>query len=319
MTDSKYLNRIATKENEQKVLKLFNSAFGYDMPLALWQWKYQHSDTLGTVVEFQGEIVAFYGGMPRNILFFGSAMKAIQIGDVMVHPKVRWVLKNKGPFFQVSTHFLEQFVGQNKPYPIAFGFPSERSYRLARILDVYVKVDQIACVTWMPLKSRCSYKLQMRLLNSCQERIIDRLWHEMRDDLSDQIVGVRDSAYIKQRYFDHPTKRYQLYLITNRISGRAFGLVVIHVLNDAIELLDFIAPLKRFSTLIHFVRRLAFKLQKKSVYMWITAHNAKHLAGVDGNISSTDIIVPHNNWTPGISAKQVKDRWWLMGGDTDFH
>jgi hypothetical protein len=42
------------------------------------------------------------------------------------------------------------------------------------------------------------------------------------------------------------------------------------------------------------------------------------LAGDTGEIVPTGIVIPYNRWTPGISADKVMDRWWLMGGDTDF-
>ncbi len=83
----------------------------------------------------------------RAIQLFGSPARAVQIGDVMVHPKQRGILTRKGPFFQAAANFLEHFVGQGKDFPIAFGFPSERAYRLAEHLGLYEKVGELMRVS----------------------------------------------------------------------------------------------------------------------------------------------------------------------------
>jgi hypothetical protein len=51
---------------------------------------------------------------------------------------------------------------------------------------------------------------------------------------------------------------------------------------------------------------------------WITSQHAHLLSGNTGEITQTNIIIPHNRWTPGIPANELMNRWWLTGGDTDF-
>lgn len=122
----KAINWIIDKANsdaEAELLNLFLDAFGHEMPPELWHWKYQGVDILGMMLRNEGKAVAFYGGMPRTTHLFGTPVTAVQIGDVMVHPEHRGTLTRKGAFFQVATHFLERYVGEQQLYPIAFGFP----------------------------------------------------------------------------------------------------------------------------------------------------------------------------------------------------
>jgi hypothetical protein len=313
-----WVSELANPGNETELLDLFRAAFGHEMAPELWRWKYQGLDTLGTLVRCEGRLVAFYGGMPRAIHLFGFPATVVQIGDVMVHPKQRGILTRKGPFFQAAANFLEHFVGQGKAFPIAFGFPSERAYRLAAHLGLYERAGELMRVSWPALEARPSYSVRIRPLSHDKAAAVDRLWREMAETLQDQVVGVRDWRYVHRRYLQHPTLTYQPYLISSRLTGSPLGIIVIRVMDDIIELLDIIAPPKHASTLVHCLRRLAWSLGKPQAYAWITSQNAHLLAGESGEITPTGIIIPHNRWTPGIPASELLNRWWLMGGDTDF-
>lgn len=303
--------------DESELLELFRAAFGHEMPPELWRWKYQDLDTLGALVRRNGQAVAFYGAMPRTIHLFGTPTTAVQIGDVMVHPKERGILTRQGPFFLATASFLERFVGY-KAFPLAFGFPSERSFRLGVRLGLYDKAGKLVQVNWPALQARPSYSVRMRPLSQNQGATVERLWLEMAEALQDEVVGVRDWPYVQRRYLQHPTLAYQLYLISSRLTGTPIGIIVIRILDDAVELLDIIAPPRRLATLVHCLRRLTWNLGKPQAYAWITTQHAHLLAGETGEITPTGIIIPHNRWTPGIPAAELLDHWWLMGGDTDF-
>ena len=308
----------ADSENETELLNLFRMAFGHEMPVKLWRWKYLGQDVFGALVRCDGQPVAFYGGMSRTISLFGIPAIAVQIGDVMVHPKNRGNLSRRGMFFQVATSYLEHFVGQGKAYPIAFGFPSERAYRLSVHLGLYDKVGELMQVSWPALQARPSYKVALRALSKDQASVVNRLWREMAENLKEQVIGVRDWDYVQRRYLHHPTLDYRLYLAYSRVTGTPKGVFVIRVLDEALELVDVIGPLRNISLLVHLLRRLSWSLGKSKAYTWITRQNAQLFAAATGEITSTGIIIPHNRWTPGIPASELLDRWWLMGGDTDF-
>jgi GT2 family glycosyltransferase len=308
----------AHPSDETDLLKCFLTAFEHEMPPALWRWKYQGLDTLGTLMRDNSKVVAFYGGMSRPIHLFGTPESALQIGDVMVHPKYRGTLSRKGPFFQVATQFLERYVGEQQRYPIAFGFPSARAYQLSVHLGLYDKVGELMQVSWPALQVRSSYKVRLRPLSDNKGPTIDRLWRKMAKALKQQVVGVRDWNYINHRYLQHPTVDYKLYQVSSRFTGITLGIMILRILDDKIELVDVIAQPRHISILVHCLRRLTESLGKSEAYTWITLQNCSLFTADVGDISPTGIVIPHNRWTKGIPASELLDRWWLMAGDTDF-
>ena len=246
------------------------------------------------------------------------ATSALQMVDVMVHPQYRGILKRKGPFFMSAAFLLEGLVGDGKEFPLAFGFPSAKHNRLGSLLGLYEEVEAIKQVSWNPLNTRPRLRIKTRPLGIDQQAIADGLWRRMADALKDRVIGVRDWAYLQRRYLHHPTHQYQLFLVSSRLTGRALGIYVIRMHSEAIELMDVIAAPAEIPDLIFSLRRLSHHLNTSLIYAWISSQQAPLLAGKTGEISDTEIRVPHCHWTPGIAADRVRNRWWLMGGDTDF-
>ena len=315
----KWLTAWAGLADEPELLALFRRAFGQDMDPALWRWKYQGLDFYGSLVRKEGRVVAFYGGIPRTVSLFGSQATAVQIGDVMVDPGERGILTRRGPFFQAASHYLQHCVGLRQNFPIAFGFPSQRAFRLGEHLGFYAKVGEIMRIEWAALKAWPSPLLRVRPLSASLGPAVDRLWLEMAAALSRQIVGVRNFAYLKHRYLEHPTISYRVFMVSNRLSAKPFGIIVVRDEGEVLELVDVAAPPERLPTLVKIVRRLAWNLGKPKAYTWITAQYAGLFAGETGTVLPTGIAVPAFNSQQGMPPKEIDGHWWLMSGDTDFH
>ena len=309
----------AHPSDEADLLKLFHKSFGQDMAPALWRWKYQGLGSYGALVRRDGRVVAFYGGIPRTVSLFGSQVAAVQIGDVMVDPNERGVLTRRGPFFLAASHYLQHRVGLRQKFPIAFGFPSQRAFRLGEHLGIYAKVGEIMRVEWPALKASPSPLLRIRPLSAAKGSTADWLWLEMAAALSRQIVGVRDFAYLKRRYLEHPTVSYRVLIVTNRLSTKPFGIIVVRDESEELELVDVVTPPERLTALVKIVRRLAWNLGKPKAYTWITAQYAGLFAGETGAVLPTGIVVPAFLWQQGMPPAEIDGHWWLMAGDTDFH
>ncbi|MFZ4702026.1 MAG: hypothetical protein ACOYMG_18425, partial [Candidatus Methylumidiphilus sp.] len=233
-------------------------------------------------------------------------------------PKERGVLTRRGPFLLAAEHYLRHRVGVGKDFPLAYGFPSQRAYRIGERLGLYAKVGEIMRVEWPALQAWPNPLLRTRPWGITPGDAADRLWLEMAAALSRQVVGVRDFAYLKRRYLEHPTISYRTFLVSKRLGNRPFGILVLRDEADSLELLDVIAPPGRLTALVAIVRRLAWNLGKPKAYTWITAQNTAWFAGVAGVVSPTEIVVPAFNWPQGMPPAELNDRWWLMAGDTDF-
>ena len=313
----KWLPDWAGPADEAELLALFRRAFGNDVSPALWRWKYQGQNPWGTLVRRGDRLVAYYGAIPRKISMFGTEAVAVQLADVMVDPLERGILTRHGPFYLSAELYIRSYVGLGKPFPIGFGFPTQRAWRLGERLGMYGKVGQLMRIDWPALEARPSLKLCARPLKSSQRYAVDQLWLEMAGALIREVIGVRDFNYISHRYLEHPTIKYQVFLVSRRLTRMPFGVVVVRELDGELELMDIVAPPERIPTLIYMVRRLTFRLGKPTVYAWITTQHTNLLSGASGTVSPTNIIIAGIDWPLPMPA-DIADHWWLMSGDTDF-
>lgn len=310
----------AGAEDRQALLELFADSFGYAMDPAVWQWKYAEAARYGTVVRQDGKPVAFYGGMPRRILYRGMPAQAMQIGDVMVHPRERGVLRRNGPFLQAASTFLERCVGYGRDSLLGFGFPTDKAMRLAGRLGLYRETDRMVELSWPAARNALSpLAVRARPLDPASDGpTVDALWQRMAHDLRQRIVGVRDWARIRYRYVDHPGVRYEIFMLRGRLSRRPVGVVVLRERDDALEIVDVVAPLARLPGIIAFCRRYAMRRGKPRLFVWVAAGAAEpfRMAGVTE--TPLGLVVPSCAWTSGPDQSEIAGQWWLLGGDSDF-
>jgi hypothetical protein len=178
-------------------LALFERCFGHSMPRAQWDWKYRDTLNPGIGVWIEGQLIAFYGGMPRHILWMGEPQTGIQIGDVMVHPEHKSSLNRKGPFQMAASTFLEHTLSQGAPYWAGFGFPNHRAMLVAHKLGLYEPVDQIAQLSWPAKAHGWPWWLELSEVTPHANGLgfIDKLWPQMAKAFSSSVLGRRDRIY----------------------------------------------------------------------------------------------------------------------------
>lgn len=307
-----------TAEHDTECLDLFEAAFGYRMDQRLWLWKYRDAPARGVGVWRDGRLVGFYGAMPRPVLFRGQPTSAVQIGDVMVHPHERGVLTRSGPFQIAASTFIDRSVGYHRPHLFGFGFPTSKALQVAQKLGLYEQADQMAEVAWEPGHTWQARLLRCVPLRPSDRRAVDQLWRAMAADFSDSIIGVRDAQYVERRYRAHPTVAYECLLVRRVLTGAAQGVVVLRRQQDEAELVDLIGPRRAFPALIAAARDWAGKKRAARLKAWVTASHASVLAATGASVTPMDLVVPANVWSPGPAVAELRDRWWLMAGDTDF-
>lgn len=303
------------------MLDLFEQSFGYRIDSALWQWKYGSGRGLQVGVWSGSELVAHYGGMPRAIQYFGTSRSAVQIGDVMVLNSERGVLTRSGPFYLMASSFLERYIGLGKPFLLGFGFPQERAMRLAERLGLYAEVGKMVEVVWPPLPRTPQWLTRLSKVTAADvesHQAIDELWLEMAADLTGAVVGVRNWNHFRHRYFDHPTNAYEVYLVRKRLTGRCVGAIVLKRSDTRCELIDLVAPLQAIPTLVVHARRLTGLGGSTHLHCGITENFYAAFSGPEGVKKDMDIRIPTSIWGAVPDPESIKNRWWLMLGDTDF-
>jgi hypothetical protein len=309
---------IPADKDQTSLLELFRTVFNEGPDPALWHWKYGDGRGKSVVARRGDRIVAHYGGITRRVSFFGEIMPFWQISDVMVDTSERGTFTRRGTFFLVASSFIEVFG--SRYCGRGFGFPNRRVMTLAEKLGLYRQVDQIVEVHWMPAEKKTS-RLGTRvrpLDRNRDEHLVEELWSQMHRDLKEGLVVVRDWDYLRHRYLDHPVKRYDVLLIQDRFRGRARGIVILNGDGEICELLDLVAPLHEIPVLIDEARRFVRRRGAKGLYCWITHHHAGRFSRTGGEIKPLDVFIPTNVWIDGPDVNRIRDRWWLMSGDTDF-
>ena len=308
------------------VCRLFENVFGTPMPLDFWRWKY--ADGRGRAVvalDKSGEIVGHYGGLPRQVSYFGDAQVAVQIADVMVAPEVRGVLTRSGPFAMTTGAFLDQFIGFGAEYLVGFGFPSERHLRIAHKLNLYESVDSVSDVFWPAdtFSVGPNVKTQMAAIDwslSTTAPQLDRLWISMQESVQDYIVPVRNANWWRHRFANHPSLVYRCFWLCNQGSQEAIGAFVVKPNIDGSgcwELMDWIGSAELIYPVIEQARRLA-QLEFSSLRGWFSSSIVTKLAETGCTVTDIGVRVPTSIRRPGPSVAEVSGRWWLTGGDTDF-
>ena len=314
----------ANNVSQTSLLTLFEQVFGHTLDPLTWRWKYRFADTPGSVVLEDNHVVAFAGGIPRKGLVFGQPENMVQMGDVMVSKSVRGILSKKGPFFLASQHFLSPRVGPDLQYSLAFGFPNERACKVGVIRGTYNIVDKIVEPHWTPLTKSNSFNGHIQIINPHQntqwEQQIDTLWQAMKQDINEVAIGSRDSQWIKHRFVNKPNADYLLALITNTTEPTSpFGLIVLkHHEQSGMELLDIVGSRHSALQLINAARQITANYKAKRLFAWATPSALNWFKDSDYHLNNTEVVIPGCNINSPEHALRVKDRWWLLGGDSDF-
>ncbi|MDD3802073.1 MAG: GNAT family N-acetyltransferase [Desulfuromonas sp.] len=309
----------ARSGDEQALLRLFEQAFGHSMTPEQWRWKYASSQPAGIVVRHNGELVAFYGGMPRALEQYGVTQNAVQIGDVMVAPRYRRLLTRRGALFCAASNFAVSLVGPGKAYACAYGFPSKRHHQLGERLGLYGTIGRLLQARWSASPPRRHWHYRIRPLTLAQLPLVDQLWQEMKADLTDRLLLHRTATYIRQRFIDHPVVRYHLHLVLKRFTGVPVGLLVLRDCAPAgVELLDLVGRPAILPTLVQFARQITTLLGQQQLYCSLTSTVAQALQLPSDQLSDPDLPLPIMLWQQPPAILQTRDRWWLTGGDADY-
>lgn len=317
-----YTVRLVRESDAPVVRRLFAEVFDKPMSQALWDWKYAHPAGHGILAFQDGEAVAHYGGIGRDALWKGERIHTVQICDVMVARAARRAVRGNSALGQAVDAFVAELVGYGKRYLIGFGFPSDRHMRLAEILGLYAPVGGITETSWPADQARLPSSLGAVLLTSENfERntpVLERLWRRMAHDLADRLVGIRDAAYLRRRYLEHPAHRYEMRLLRQRLTRRPLGLVVLRHDQGHSLLMDLVGPLDQLPRLLDCARAFTRAAGNPEMKAWCSSAFADVFRTPGARQERLPITVPTNISAPGPDPASLRDQWWLSAGDTDF-
>ena len=309
----------ARPEHIDQIRVLFKSVFKEDMSRANWEWKYGDGRGAGVIVRNGDEVVAYFGGTERRVLFKGDEVCSIQCGDSMVAESHRGTLSKKGPFYLSVTAFLGRYVGDDKPYLLSYGFPNERAMRLAERLGMYAEIGTMLEISWTPEAAPQQFHAEdFDFASSTHQQAATQLWSAMAADFRDRSIGIRDLEYLRHRYHNHPALNYQLHLLSREAGTTPFGLVVTRQHEGRLFLVDVVAAKEDIRDLVIFARQLASKLNCQDMFAWLTEVDSYLIADTAAIIGERPLRLPLGVYCDGLKPDEVKDSWFFMCGDSDF-
>ena len=206
--------------------------------------EYRHMPLHGMGAWREGRLVAFYGGMSRDVLHFGKPERVLQIGDIMTAAR-RTHDDAHGAVALAATTYIERTSGYGMPFLFGYGFPSVKSLRIGERMRIYEEVDQMLELSWSPADSFAAGLDAMVPIDAARARTVDSLWRAMAGALNHSVVGVRDWAYLADRFGTHPVNKYETLLVRNRFTMKPKGVVVCRDRGDnGLEVLDLRAPVR---------------------------------------------------------------------------
>jgi hypothetical protein len=316
--------RQLTEDDAPAMRKLFREVFNEQMSQAFWEWKYRLNDG-HAVGAFRGmHMIGHYGGVGTDICYFGKPARAIQIVDVMVRPSARQAVRKSSPFFLTGSRFLGKYIGYDNPYLLGYGFPSDRHMRLASHLGLYDDVGHMLELNWqlqgVSVKPDLWHKdveLNRENFHKLKKTLMG-LWEQQAQELVDDIVVVKNPAWLERRYLLNPERQYRSYLLSNRIGGKALGLIVLKAENERMLLMDMIGARLYFPLMLQLAASKAIEAGKGRLSTWCGEAFASCFRAMGPQVVRLPITTPANTWTRGPKPAELRNHWWLMPGDTDF-
>ncbi len=311
-----------TSFEPEEVAEIFRESFHTEFDPALWRWKYGAGKGTAIVARHEpgGPVIAHYGGVAREIDYFGRDQLAFQGCDVMVKPAVRRQYGRNSLYFHLTATLFEREIGYTVKHALGFGFPNKPVMKTAMRLGLYGKVDDY--VELAISKSEAppvNWQIEPLVPEQpTHEKAVNELWQAMRRDFRNGVIGKRHGAYLAWRYASHPHGASYFPLLL-RQAGKARAIVVLKRHEEQWLLMDLVAPLASMDHAAGAARGwVETRPEPGALVMWLTAAWVRRLGWQGRIVKNLGIEIPFNAWNPGPDAKLPAGAWWLTAGDMDF-
>jgi hypothetical protein len=310
-------------EDEERVLSLWKTAFLKEMPQSLWRWKYSENPCgyrILLCVNDAGDPVVMYGGIPYKANWKGKDVEITNLMDIMSHPDYR----KTGLFIQTGNAFFDTFCGPDQSV-LLYGFPGKYHFEIGRKYMMYRKLT--ADVVYLSVET-------MRLAQSitqssgCMEPVsgiddaFDRLWEISHNRYP--LAVIRDAAFLRWRYGNHPLKRYEILKYRTMRQGEVRAYAVLSIAGGKATLSDVLAPASGIH-LPDFFGVLGKMLSDRgisTVETWLPGGHFMTLAAQSSGFNSypepTGIVPTIRIFDPSLDFEWVCDHLYYTMADGDL-
>lgn len=301
---------------------LFDEVFGQNVSPELLHWKYgEGRGTSWAGWDHEGNLFIHCGLSYRSCLVGGRPQRVVQLVDLMASPRMHGGLSRKqSPFYRLIAPLLVTLDTADNPGAWAFGFPSDRAMRLGEYLGVFRTIDRVHELMFTPESRRSTGYSLVRLLDLSGHngKVLQRLWQKMASDLTEGVVGIRDPAYLQQRYLNHPEKQYEIYLVRSHWLRKPLGGIVILRDGESVELMDIIGSLHHIPRIVQAAREWLYEINGRKLKLWLASTHVDLLSDQAETTEPLEFRIMANPFTPAEELQRFDQCWWLTSGDTDY-
>lgn len=221
--------RRATESDIPQLNALFHDVFHEERPESVWLWKFfrNPAGTFSYLCEADGRVIAHCGGAPVRFRAYAQPVVALQSVDFMSSPTYAGGVGGGGVFVRMVRAFFNDFCGP-ETVPVVYGFPGERHRLLGERILGYRPVERV---------------VEFEIEPSGAPAAVEPL-RESDCALFDQPVAVgavRDIAYLRWRYLDHPLFRYGIVRVKSGWALRTSAAAIVRETEEKIHVMELTA------------------------------------------------------------------------------
>lgn len=265
----KFVVRPYLDQDEERVRKLWKAVFGKEMPSMLWHWKYlknPFNQMMLLCITETNEAVVSYTGIPYRANYRGKLAEMTQLMDIMSHPEYR----KTGLFVKTAYAFFEMF---EKNLLFVYGFPGKYHLDIGEKYLGYEALRKPA--TYLSAQPDVLARNEAGL--GTIERVsridssFDHLWERCQKDYPLSII--RDSAFVRWRFLDHPMKHYAVFVQRKDREIDAYAVLALE--GNKARMVDILAPPSE-QLIVNFVNQIALFLKNDAIELIETWLPEKH-------------------------------------------
>lgn len=240
-----YLIRELRPEDAESYLACHRKVFGEAGSKTLDEWRWAFADNpsgpRAHVALHRGAIVAAYAGIAQRTWIGGGERAFVQIVDSMVDPEHRRGLKRPGLYVKVGERFFDAY-GDRGEDVVFYGWPMEQALRIGeRFLDYRLVREELALVREVDLSKSEAFPEEVERLTDLGEEL-KWLWDRCAGEWG--AATIRDAAWARWRFLEHPFRRYTTLGV--RRDGLLRGVAVLRegrwIWPGAMALCDWLVP-----------------------------------------------------------------------------
>lgn len=323
------------RDDEHRILPMFNEVFGQNRTLDHWYWKFRDNPfgkyQIAEALTEGGDLAAHYAGYP--VPFYSTVGGAkeflsLQIGDTMTHPRFRTLgLGTTSVLTRITKYFYNRLC--ERVFSFNYGFNTGNIRKFGRRFLGYEPISNVPYFT-LDLNKRGLIRpssvrsflsgFKVEEVSRVTEEY-DRFFEHVAADYG--ILVHRNSSYLKWRYLDCPDKVYRIFAV--RRFGKLTGWSVFASRDDILLWGDALFNEKYARTaliILNFALKQNYR-DKKRIEGWFSAvpqwwTNALIDSGFAVTSEPNELAPAFKIFDKNFSARFFENYFYYAMGDSDL-